>query len=161
MTFYGLPKLFLGWSYPPVSSEFKETDLIGTWQATYGSQNTTDTLKLRSDGTYQQVFQLPAGDYYYEGSWNNWHLEYTSDGRPKLHLEGMRYCEGTIYLCETTGRGESIAYFDFIDNGRAELTNEVILRVIGDENSSRKIRLWHLQIDEDDGPEYFVFIKEQ
>ena len=144
---------------PPVPDEFKESDLIGTWQATYGSPNTKDTLKLKSDGTYQQNFQSPASDYYYEGPWNSWHLEYTTDGRPKLHLEGMKYCAYTIHQCENTGHGESEYYYDFIDNEGVKLTNELILRVVGDE-SPKGVHLLHLQDDPDNGPERYVFIGE-
>ncbi len=161
LTFCGLSYYVFDQSPPPpVPDGFKETDLIGTWQATYGTPDTKDTLKLKSDGTYQQIFQLPAGDYYYEGSWNKWHLEHTTDGRPKLHLEGMRYCAYTIYQCETSGRGEPELYYDFIDNEGVQLTNELILRVVGDDESPKGISLWHLQGDPDNGPEHFVFLGE-
>lgn len=161
LTFCGLSYYVFRESLPPpVSDGFKESDLIGTWQATYGTPETKDTLKIKSDGTYQQIFQSPADDYYYEGPWNKWHLEYTTDGRPKLHLEGMKYCVYAIFQCETTGRGESGHYYDFIDNAVVELTNELILRVVGDEKSPRGVHLLQLQNDPDTGPEEFIFIGE-
>jgi len=161
LTFCGLSYyVFKGSLPPPVPDGFGKSDLIGTWQATYGSPDTKDTLKLKSDGTYQQVFQSPASDYYYEGSWNRWYLEYTADRRPKLHLEGMKYCVLMIDICATTGHGEAQHYYDFIDDTGVELTNELILRVVGDEKSPRGVHLLHLQVDSDNGPERFVFVGE-
>jgi hypothetical protein len=145
-------------AYPSVPDTFEETDLIGTWQATYGTALTKDTITLKADGTYQQIFQSPESDYFYTGPWNKWHLEYTADGKPKLHLENMRYCAGTIEGCEATGRGEPTIYYDFVEREYIKLTNEVILRVLGDEDSPRGIRLWNLSTDEDDGPTSFVLI---
>lgn len=145
---------------PSVPATFSEKDLVGTWQATYGTPKTKDTITLRADGTYQQIFQSPESNYFYESPWNKWYIEYTSDGKPKLHLEGMRYCVTLIYLCEATGHGKPQLYYDFIERGVVKLTNEVILRITGDEKSPRGIRLWQLQIDEDDGPEPFVFVDE-
>lgn len=159
---------FCGFSYyafegpppPPVPNGFEQSDLIGTWRATYGGPDTIDTIKLKSDGTYQQVFQSPASDYYYEGSWNRWYLENTADGRPKLHLEGMKYCIFTIDMCKATGHGEALYYYDFIDDAGVELTNELILRVVGDENSPRGLLLLQMPVDPDEGAERFVFIDE-
>lgn len=145
-------------AYPSVPPTFQESDLLGTWQMTYGT-TMKDTITLKADGTYQQIFQAPESNYFYKSPWNKWYVEYTTDGKPKLHLEGMRYCVG-VHICEATGRGEPTLLYDFIDRDLVELTNEVILRVTGDEKTPRGIRLWHLQIDEDTGPEYFVLIGE-
>jgi len=146
-------------AYPSVPSTFQEDDLLGTWQMTYGT-SMKDTITLRADGTYQQTFQAPESNYFYKSDWNEWHLEYMADGKPKLHLDRMRYCVGSIHLCEATGRGEPTLYYDFIEREVVLLTNEVILRVTGDEKNPRGIRLWHLQIDEDEGPEPFDLINE-
>jgi len=144
----------------PVPTTFKETDLVGTWQATYGTPQTTDTITLRVDGTYQQIFQSPESNYHYESPWNEWYVEYTADQEPKLHLKGMRYCVGPIYRCEVTGQGEPFIYYDFVDRKYIELTDEVILRITGDEKSLRGIRLWNLSTDEDNSPEFFTLINE-
>jgi hypothetical protein len=47
-----------------------ETDLVGRYTANFG--NGTDTLELRSDGTYLHVFRQPGAstDVRNEGSWS-------------------------------------------------------------------------------------------
>ena len=41
---------------PSLPSTFTNADLIGTWVARYGLDN-SDTLTIRSDGTYRQVYE--------------------------------------------------------------------------------------------------------
>jgi hypothetical protein len=145
-------------SFPAVPDTFDEADLVGTWQAKYGTSR-TDTITFKADGTYQQIFQSPLDNYYYESSWNKWYIEYAPPEMPKLYLKDMRYCT-SIYYCETTGSGDTQIYYDFIDREVVRLTGEVILRITGDEDNPKGIRLWQLQIDEDDGPEFFNLIDE-
>jgi hypothetical protein len=100
--FYGIP---FGYSngYIPPPSPFNETVLVGTWQAKYGSTN-IDTITLKADGAYQQVFQAPEINYYYESPWNEWHVEYSQSGKPKLHLEGMRFYAAGVEIGESEGK---------------------------------------------------------
>lgn len=154
--FVGVP---LGGYEAPPPEVFKETDLIGTWQARYGTSR-IDKLTLKADGTYQQLFQAPLDGYYYKSDWNKWYVEYSSSGKPKLHLEKMGYCVYFLDECESTRGGEPNSYYDFSENKRIELTDEVILRITIDESNSRGIRLWHLQTDPDVGPEFFVLVDE-
>ncbi len=77
---------------PPVG-DFSQDNLVGTWIA--GVPDQMDKLIIRADGTYKQIIhvvfaELPAIDY--ESGWQSWHLEYSEDNIPYLHLEGMRFC---------------------------------------------------------------------
>ncbi len=146
-------------SIPPPPT-FDETDLVGTWQATYGTKR-IDRITLKSDGTYQQVFQAPNANYFYESPWNKWYVEYSSNGIPKLHLEGMRYYVYDFQLGEMGGRdkpGEPILFFD--GNRAFRMVDKVILNINGDKKAPKNIILWHMQIDPDEGPAFFVFVEE-
>ncbi len=150
----GIP---LGSYEAPSPEAFKESDLIGTWQAKYGTSR-TDTIIIKGDGTYQQVFQSPLENYYYKSDWNKWYITYPSTEKPVLHLKKMRYCVYFVDECESTGRGEPKLYYDFSEDKLIELSNEVILRITIDDSTSRGIRLWHLQTDPDVGPEFFIYV---
>ena len=100
--FWGLVEFFYGWSTSPVPNTFKESDLVGTWRAKYHDSD-VDTITLKADGTYRQVFRARNNDYY-ESPWNKWYVEYTPNGKPKLHMKGMRYYVNISSLGEDTGR---------------------------------------------------------
>ncbi len=77
---------------PPETS-----DLVGTWRADYdeyfrghswscyGRATGVETLTLRADGTYQQVYDNGKG-YAYTSSWNEWRQQYN-----RIHLAGGRF----------------------------------------------------------------------
>lgn len=160
--FIVVSRCYGGYEYVPPPSTFDETDLIGTWQATYGTPNTTDTITLKANRTYQQVFQSPASDYSYESSWNKWHVERGPSGRLTLHLEGMRYYGAGIEIGEAGGRhsdGHPVLFFDINDMEKnLRMTDKVILRIEGNEHFPKGIILWHMHIDLDASPAYFVFV---
>jgi len=148
--------------YTPPPQSFKEADLIGVWQAKYGTTR-VDTLILRSDGTYQQIFDAPLLKYHYESPWNEWHIEYSSSGKPKLHLEGMRYYVSSIAIGENGGRfpiqnGPPLPFYDIDEGTTIEMVNKVILAINGDPDSPRNITLWQMQSDPDEGPAFFVLV---
>ena len=148
--------------YIPPPATFTEADLVGTWQANYGFTN-TDTITLKADGTYQQVFKAPEINYYYESPWNEWFIEYSLSGKPKLHLEGMRYYAAAVEIGENGGefpKGNPILFYDMDEDELIEMANKVILAINGDDDSPRGIILWHMQFDPDDGPEFFVLTEE-
>ena len=62
-----------------------------------------ETLTLRADGTYQQVYDDGKG-YVYTSTWNNWYQD-DSGGRAVLHLEGGRYYPLGIKRAESLSRG--------------------------------------------------------
>lgn len=159
--FIVISRCYGGYEYVPPPSTFDETDLIGTWQATYGTPNTTDTITLKADKTYQQVFQSPESDYYYESPWNKWHVERSPDGKFTLHLEGMRYYGYGIEIGEAGGRhsdGYPVLFFDISNKENITMTDKVILRIEGNDHFPKGIVLWHMHIDLDASPAYFVFV---
>jgi hypothetical protein len=46
------------------------------------------------------------------------------------------------------------------ENDLIEMNDKVILAINGDEDSPRGITLWHMQLDPDVGPEFFILIDE-
>lgn len=86
---------------PPAT--FQESDLVGTWQASYGVNDGIDTLILRPDGTFMQTYESRSEDYIYETPWNEWWMERFPDGRVRVHLEGARYYYEGIEIAEWDG----------------------------------------------------------
>jgi len=133
----------VGSCQPPPES-FQESDLVGTWVAKYAYG--TDTLILKEDGTYKQIYDNPQTGDHYESDWREWWLEYRESGIPNLHLKGMK----------PDGISESpdSLWHDFCEGRAVEVHGEVILLVIGApanrvESSPRGIELWHLKPDAD------------
>ena len=57
----------------------------------------------RPDDKYQQNY---SGDTLnFSSEWQEWYLEYSSKGYARLHLKGMRRCDGTDTECNTPGGG--------------------------------------------------------
>lgn len=123
------------WRCSPLPAAFQESDLVGTWQARYFPRAVTDTLVLREDGTYQQVYEDDLADYYYTSPWNQWYVEYRPSGGFHLHLVGMHYCLGTDEICRReSGGGGSHPYYDFCEDRTIwNMGNEIILAVTGRE----------------------------
>ncbi len=99
------------WNCPPLPQTFKESDLVGTWQSRHGSW-ATDTIILRQDGTYKQVYYSRPNDYYYESTWNEWWLEHRASGGLYLHLDDMRYCLSTDELCRAENPPDATTFHD-------------------------------------------------
>jgi hypothetical protein len=120
-----------GCTRPP--KDFTEDDLIGTWY--YGGPKRNDTLIIRNDGTYKQIvhiehYEEPATDY--KSDWQSWWVEYTGNGIPYLHLEGMRMCAHISYSkCDKAG-GSGGAWWDFCEEETVYLPpGEGVLMVLG------------------------------
>lgn len=74
---------------PPTS--LQEIDLVGTWEVNYRDRG-VDSLILRSDGTFKQIYKdFIWENYVYETPWNNWRLESQSNSRLYIHLSEARY----------------------------------------------------------------------
>jgi len=88
---------------PPMTLE--ESDLVGTWKADYGRlyDGGIDTLILKADGTFKQIYQNRSQDYAFETPWNEWWLERFPDGRVQVHLKGARYYLSGIREAEQEG----------------------------------------------------------
>jgi hypothetical protein len=80
------------WSCLSVPANFQAADLVGTWQAGDNLIAQFDTLTLLADGTYQQTFVDHSRNYYYEGQWNKWEVEFRANGGIYLHLDKWKYC---------------------------------------------------------------------
>jgi len=143
---------------PPKS--FVPSDLAGTWQADYdqydipdglsmGRVHGVETITLRTDGTYQQVF---SGVY--TGPWNKWWLE---DGWI-LHLRGARLFIMGIKAAEYFAQGEAEAHWEDCLGREIELDGtELILCAKPDPNAPGGIILEHLPVGDPDSPEIVEF----
>lgn len=140
---------------PP--SSFGSSDLVGTWEAHY-TESGTDTLVLRPEGTFKQVYQERAIDYRFETSWNDWWLQTMGDGAVRLHLEGGRYYPDDILIAELDGVGlpcpESepdcwegldvgpYGFYDPVQNDIVFMVGELVLNVRSD--STGELLLLHM-----------------
>lgn len=145
---------------------FKESDLVGTWQANYGVDR-IDTITLKADGTFQQVYREPSG-YFYESPWNKWYVEYRSSGRIYVHLEGMRYYVFGIGLGESGGRfttavpklaGDPKLFYDCGEDRTIEMLDKTILEVVAIDSAPQGIGLGHMQIAPDSSSGTFTLQK--
>ena len=86
---------------PPLPKNFTESDLVGTWTGDFDGN--IDKLIIRADGTYKQIY---SSDFLnFESDWQKWHTEYDTDGYLRLHLAGMRRCDGVDSECNDPGGG--------------------------------------------------------
>jgi hypothetical protein len=152
------------WKCPPLSETLTEPALIGTWQSRHGSW-ATDTIILREDGTYKQVYYSQPNDYYYESTWNEWWLEHRASGGLYLHLDGMRYCLSTDEVCRKEGGGGgNWTYYDRCEGRSIPMDGQVILTITGVEGirfpgidlAPGGIVLWYLRSDPDTTDDFFL-----
>ena len=115
------------------------SDLVGTWRADYDEDyfgrrcwytvTGVETVSLRTDGTYQQVYDDGRG-YVYTSPWNSWYLE-DRKGSAILHLEGGRFYPLGTEFAEALADGSSHYHSD--DDGTGKPLDldatEVILHV--------------------------------
>ncbi len=138
---------------------FGPENLVGTWQATYGPTR-IDTLTIKADGTYQQVFTTSGGeigDYHWESGWNKWRLEKRPSGCVYIHFEGLRFYESSIEFAEGIASGTvTWLFWDPCEDRVFEMHSEVILRV--EEYQQASIILMHMHVDGDDAGKFFEFV---
>jgi hypothetical protein len=118
---------------PALPPTFKETDLVGTWVASY-SLNDQDILTLKADGTYKQIYDDPDAGRRYESDWQKWWIEYRESGYIRLHLKGMRRAGeiGSIFERKDGGIDpELFTAIDYCENDVIEMPNEIVLIVTG------------------------------
>jgi hypothetical protein len=121
------------YSCPALPQTFKEADLAGIWVASY-SLNDRDILTLKVDGTYKQIYDDPDAGQRYESDWQEWWIETRESGYLRLHLKGMRRCDGVTSICEREGGGidpQLLWAIDYCENEVVEMPDEVILIVTG------------------------------
>jgi len=114
---------------PPLPENFKEADLIGTWVAEYTFD--TDTLILREDGKYKQIYDNPKTGFHYESDWQTWWIEYREVGYLWLHLDGMRRCDDLPDVCKQEGGGTGRRTIDSCEYVDVPQRGEVVLVVTG------------------------------
>ena len=113
----------------PPAENFSEENLAGIWVA--GNSSHTDTLTISPNGTYKQVVHVEFADgsspIDYESNWQPWHLEYSEENIPYLHLTGMRFCGmNTDISCETLDGGG----YDFCKDKYLPMDGEGLLLVL-------------------------------
>lgn len=98
---------------PPMALE--ESDLVGTWKADYDHyyDGGIDTLILKANGTFKQIYENRSRDYIFETPWNKWWLERLPDGRVRIHLKGARYYLHGIREAEEKGIDSFVDPFAF------------------------------------------------
>ena len=155
----------VGWT----SDRLDPSDLVGTWRADYDEDyfgrrcwytvTGLETLTLRADGTYRQVYDDGRG-YVYTSPWNNWHLdEYR--GSSILHLEGGRFYPLGIEDAEKMARGELLWSAIDYTGGRIDLDgSEVLLYAYGSPAAAGGTHLRHLQVCDPDAPAIVDFYLE-
>jgi hypothetical protein len=117
---------------PPLPLTFKETDLIGTWVASYRI-NDQDILTLKEDGTYKQIYDDPKSGRHYESDGQEWWVEYRESGYIRLHLKGMRRCDDITSICERESGGvdPQLPAIDYCENEVIEMPNKIVLIATG------------------------------
>ena len=158
------------WRCSPLPETFQESDLVGTWQSRYYPGVVTDTLILREDGTYRQIYDNERTGEHHTSPWYRWYVEHRPSGGLYLHLGGMRYCLGTNEVCrrQAGGGGDGPYYEPCEDRLIWDMGNEVILTVRGSEESRlpgtesapRGILLWHARFSSDVWPDHFFILQE-
>ena len=124
------------------------SDLIGTWVAHYG-EGRTDTITLKSDGTFKQVYQDVKNNYAFETPCNEWNLEHLPNGVLRMHLHGARYYLEGITIAEKDGRKdpknpcltpedctwglEPLFFYDPYTDELVKMIDELLLDVRADE----------------------------
>lgn len=114
------------------SSTFQESDLLGSWQATYNYDDGNDYLIFQEDGTFRQHYESADG-YVYDSGWSEWWLERFPDGRVRVHLPGAIFYHAGV-------RGSEPLYYHLLydpyadyagdeDNYWVEMAEELVLNV--------------------------------
>ncbi len=151
------------YSNPPTT--FQDSDLVGTWELRCGGR-CVDTLILRANGTFKQIYRdHTVDDYSYATPWNEWWTERFLDGRVRVHLQGARYYKEGIRIAERDGRDapcpedqpncrgglEPLPSFfhDPIARESLQMAGELVLNVQSD--SSEQLVLLHMLLSSDHG----------
>ena len=116
---------------PPLPQNFTESDLVGTWIGKYFES--TDRLIIRADGTYKQIYSSDP-PIYFESDWQKWYIENDPDGYIRLHLEGMRRCDGLYSECNDPGGGlpsQTLVINPCTETSMTYPNNEIIVFVTG------------------------------
>jgi hypothetical protein len=135
--------------------------VAGTWRADYDEAYFrarcgyavagVETLTLKADGTYQQVYSDGRG-YVYESPWNNWYLdEYR--GSSVVRLAAARFYPLGIEDADKMARGELVYHAIDYSGGRIDLDgSELPVYAYVSPAAPGGIYLRHLQVCDPDAP---------
>lgn len=124
----------LGERYVDPAPTLRDSDLVGVWRAEYGLyQNNgwnwakttgSETLTLRADGMYRQVYDDGKG-HVREEEWKKWWVYRFPDGRVRLWLDGGCFFPLDIdqRLSPLTSPCEDVIYYSTNDDGTGHPLN--------------------------------------
>jgi hypothetical protein len=114
--------------YLPPPATFEDEDLVGIWRARYDGR--VDTLILRADGTFKQIYQDRYDeDYVYETPWSDWWVERYADGRVRVYLEGARFYEEGTTVAEEGGRYRDWTFYDQVAGELVTIPDMLVLNL--------------------------------
>ena len=151
------------YSNPPTT--FQDSDLVSTWELRCGGR-CVDTLILRADGTFRQIYRdHTVDDYSFETPWNEWWTERFLDGRARVHLQGARYYKVGVRIAERDGMEAPCPedqpncwggseppphdFYDWIAREHLHMVEELVLNVQSD--SSDQLVMLHMLLSSDQG----------
>jgi len=145
---------------------FTPSEHVGTWRADYtGTENFdikltgVETLTLRADGTYQQIYDDGRG-YVYASLWNKWYV------KPKerlLYLESGRLYPLGVKEAERRARNPRGAalctyppYSSMDKNIEIDCT-DAVLYILSEPSAQGGLILVYPEVGDPDDPEYVKF----
>ncbi len=100
--------------YRAPAPAFAESDLVGTWEATY-PDGSVDRLIFRADGAFKQMYYDASRDgRAQQTTWNPWWLERLPDGGVRVHLRDARYYPEDFVVPDLSTAVESCAEGDLV-----------------------------------------------
>lgn len=133
---------------PP--QHFKESDLIGLWEVS-NAQYSTESLEIKDDHTFTQVFKLTESDYLYEGD-GEWELiRDKASGCVYLYMHQMRFYYQVFEIAENGNvwNDSPEFYWDSCEEQPIEMVDKTILFVAFHPDSSNGVVLWHMTSQKD------------
>ena len=108
----------------PPPENFTEQDIIGTWTSHTTYYSNTDTIKFREDGKYKQIIHIETPKIDFESEWNDYWIEFSETGRPRIYLREWHSCGMSTYNnqdCSRTGLESN--WYDFCDDEWVNIAN--------------------------------------
>ncbi|HUW12581.1 MAG TPA: hypothetical protein VM537_22835 [Anaerolineae bacterium] len=134
--------------YLPPPASFDDSELVGMWQAHYG--RSADTLTLKSDGTFTEIYEDRYDrEYVFESAGRNWRMERCPDGRVRVYLQGARFYEEGTRVAEKGGRYGDWTFYDQVAEEFVTMPDTLVLNLRVD--SAGEPLLLHLWSTGDEG----------
>jgi hypothetical protein len=149
--------------YAPV--DFKEEDLIGTWNAN-GSSYSTEVLSLSADHKFTQEFQSSNPKFQAISS-GTWETKKSEKGCLHLFLYGMKYFYQDMERASNGNRrpsgvekGSPIQYWDECSQHEITMPDMVVLAVMQFPDTPKNIVLQHMTTSRESTDIWFTFVGE-